>query len=221
MDFLKKLKDLVGEREEAPPQKVEPLEEASYKPSFNKLGSRLSNNNKPDYFSEEGLHPEDTFLRNISHIESSGGKNLEHKEIESGLHKGTAAIGRYGIMPKTAKDISGMLKNKQSMLKMHLGDNYSDPEVEELSKLDDKEVVKLVANNPKLEQRLARYLATRIGLMEGDELDKAYRWNMGHNIKKVDIDPKSRDEHQYIRKYKQLIEKSLGKAKAPKDDEEV
>lgn len=45
------------------------------------------------------------FLDAIKQVESSGGKNLNHPVIESGIHAGQSAIGSYGLMPNTIKEI--------------------------------------------------------------------------------------------------------------------
>jgi hypothetical protein len=48
----------------------------------------------------------DQFLSLISQLESSGGKNLAHKTIESGIHAGDTAIGQYGLMPNTIEEMA-------------------------------------------------------------------------------------------------------------------
>lgn len=45
------------------------------------------------------------FLHFISQLESSGGKNLEHKPIKSGMHSGDAAEGQYGVLPNTMEEL--------------------------------------------------------------------------------------------------------------------
>jgi hypothetical protein len=42
-------------------------------------------------------------LRAIAAIESSNGKNLDHKTLVKGMHQGTKAGGRWGLMPSTVK----------------------------------------------------------------------------------------------------------------------
>ena len=44
------------------------------------------------------------YARITSMIESSGGKNLKHKKMTSGIHEGDSAQGQYGIMPNTAEE---------------------------------------------------------------------------------------------------------------------
>jgi hypothetical protein len=45
------------------------------------------------------------FLKNIMDIESSGGKDVDHRIITSGIHKGDAAQGKYGLMPNTIEEL--------------------------------------------------------------------------------------------------------------------
>jgi len=44
-------------------------------------------------------------LRALSSVESAFGSNMNHALILTGIHAGTAAGGRYGIMPKTARPV--------------------------------------------------------------------------------------------------------------------
>lgn len=45
------------------------------------------------------------FLYYISQLESSGGQNTDHPVMESGIHKGDSAQGKYGVMPKTMDEL--------------------------------------------------------------------------------------------------------------------
>ena len=45
------------------------------------------------------------FLQAMSMLESSGGKNLNHKTIKRGIHAGDAATGQYGLMPNTIDEM--------------------------------------------------------------------------------------------------------------------
>lgn len=47
----------------------------------------------------------------LSNVESSGGKNLNHEMISSGIHAGDRAGGHYGLMPLTVKMVIGMTPN--------------------------------------------------------------------------------------------------------------
>lgn len=63
------------------------------------------------------------FLHYISQLESSGGKNLEHKQIENGLHAGDVAEGQYGMMPNTMEELSK--RNPSSLTKESTPDDYA------------------------------------------------------------------------------------------------
>lgn len=197
-DVVNNLKNYVElpdeEAVEALPTPIEPKENR-----FERIQKKLN-----EYKTEFGKHPQDQFLSKIKHLESSGGTNIDHKTMESGLHEGTAAIGRWGQMPKSVKQIATSLANPESLLTKAMGTGFDDPEVRELAGLPDEEITERLLSNPKLEKRVARYMATRLDQMEGDELDKAFRWNMGSNIPKANIDPEKRLENSYIRKFLKL-----------------
>ena len=45
------------------------------------------------------------FLHYIKQLETSGGTNLDHKPIKSGIHAGDVAQGEYGVMPNTMEEL--------------------------------------------------------------------------------------------------------------------
>jgi hypothetical protein len=112
-------------------------------------------------------HPMDGFLARISHLESSGGKNTQHKSIDYGLHSGTTAIGEYGLMPLTARDIARKSKNAFLFTLRNRG-------AADIANLlsEDKEMAKEVARE--CAQRLYRRF-------RGDEARMAWAWRMGPN----------------------------------------
>lgn len=56
-------------------------------------------------------------LQRISIMESSGGKNKEHAEVKTGIHKGTSSVSAFGLMPKYIKEVAEKFKPlKNSML---------------------------------------------------------------------------------------------------------
>lgn len=118
------------------------------------------------------------FLEKMSMIESSGGKNLNHNRMPAGIHKDTAAIGEYGLMPQTAMEIS----NRAGGI----------PELEGMDKHQVEEYLKL---NPEVAERLAQTMASRL-LQKNDSESANYMWEMGHNRKpskeKVEAHPRTR-----------------------------
>lgn len=47
----------------------------------------------------------DVYLKKLAFLESSYGKLNRHRTVVRGIHSGTSAIGFWGIMPLTAKDL--------------------------------------------------------------------------------------------------------------------
>jgi len=136
-----------------------------------------------------------SFLKNIEQIESSGGENTNHPEIESGIHTGHSAIGRYGLMPNTIKEII----NRERIA----GKNQ--PIYDLLEELDPNELKDFIEQSPELETQLAKSLATRVlGKTGGDEEKAAYAWNMGHNLSPEQIQSRDYKSSPYVQKFQTL-----------------
>lgn len=105
------------------------------------------------------------FLEKMSQIESSGGQDLDHPVITDpkSIHSGTKAIGEYGLMPLTAKEMDS-----------RFGTN-------ELKGMDKFEAQKYLEQNPELVERLAKSMASRLVAKEGEGEDSNYMWQHGHN----------------------------------------
>lgn len=133
---------------------------------------------------------EDRFLKIIGQIESSGGKNFRHKEIDSGMHKGHSAAGTYGLMPNTIREIVNRSK---------------DENLNNLLQKDPQSLKQSVESNPELEQKLARILADHVlNKQMGDEEKAAYSWFMGHNKSPERIEKENYKDHFYVDRYNKL-----------------
>lgn len=106
----------------------------------------------------------DKFLRSIAHIESNNGRNINHAVMQTGQHKGTAAFGKWGLMPLT---IYGLV--------------YQHPEEKRFKWLKGYGVHEITKHvTPELELLLARRLARNLlYLSNGNETLAAYRWYNG------------------------------------------
>lgn len=130
------------------------------------------------------------FLKKIAQIESSGGLNLNHRSMKQGIHKGTAAIGKYGLMPLTIKDI----------IKRRLLAKKDVPSG--LTNIPKNNIQDYIEQNPTVEQDLAEQLAERLLLKhKGNELAAAYAWNMGSNLKPTDISQVNLATSPYVQKF--------------------
>lgn len=132
----------------------------------------------------------DNFLNVISMNESSGGKNLNHKQIKEGLHAGDSAVGQYGLMPNTIKEMA------TRMGKDHPMSIYS--------KMDNKAVADSLKKNPGHEKEIAKFMANHLhDKFGGDENKMAYSWFQGHNLTNDHFNTSHKDymNHDYVQKY--------------------
>lgn len=137
------------------------------------------------------------FLSLIGQLESSGGKNVAHRTIASGMHSGDNAFGTYGLMPNTTK----MVANKLNRL------NKLDEDTQPLYNLPKDEINQYMDAHPNAEEKAANFLARNIlARMHGDELKSAYAWNQGSELKPEQITPEMMQNSQYVQRYKALQE---------------
>jgi len=105
-------------------------------------------------------------------MESRDGADIDHDVMTKGMHKGTSAMGEYGLMPKTAQD---MAKNSKEPLDQ-IVKNANPTQVEEILK-----------GNPQAYERYVdKYLDKAVG-RSPDPVDAAVRWHGGVNMKNSDV----------------------------------
>lgn len=130
-------------------------------------------------------------LKKISQLESSGGTNINHDLIQSGIHSGDSAIGQYGLMPNTIEEIArrNQMKDVLAIPREELSNKFT----------------------PEMENQVARKLAELVLKRSGgNEEQAAYRWNMGHNMPSRKITPEALDQSRYIQRYR-MLQQLLGK----------
>lgn len=132
----------------------------------------------------------DSFLNNISQIESGGGKYMNHKEVTTGLQKGQTAIGRYGLLPNTVDEIAN---------------GSSDPKIKSLLDMSGKEKKTALESNPDLERKVASTLAQKVLSNQGGDQEKAaYTWLNGHNLTPQQVEDRDYQNSDYVQKFKKL-----------------
>lgn len=135
------------------------------------------------------------FLKIISMIESSGGKNTEHPEIQGGIHEGSRAMGSYGLMPNTVQEMAKRMKLSGSI----------DPNLQQFANLPPEQMKEQLT--PDVEQAYARALAERaLQRQAGDEEKAAYSWLYGHNLKPEQVQERGYAEDPYVKKYQHYRE---------------
>ena len=136
------------------------------------------------------------FLSKIEQIESSGGKDTDHPVItKDNLQQGTKAIGRYGLMPNTIKELVNRRRIRGTV----------SPEMKDVSQMDPESMKSYIEANPGLEDTFANDLANHVVQKQQGDPDKmAYSWQMGHNLQPDEITPEVLDSSDYVQKYRRL-----------------
>lgn len=142
--------------------------------------------------SDFGSEPIDRFLWNIMQVESSGGKNTNHRRMASGMHKGHKAAGRWGLMPHSVNEMLNRMQNS--------GD--SNPALEQMRGMNSQELDSHFKDNPKHELGIARYMANHAMERQGNDTNRAaYSWLMGHNKSYAQHPDYHIDNHYYVKRY--------------------
>ena len=114
------------------------------------------------------------FLKKISMLESSGGKDIEHDRMLTGLQAGDKAIGEYGLMPNTLVELAKRYPSDTS------------------SALPKEGLEMNMVINPQFEETMAGtmadYLKNKRGLSDDEA---AAAWEAGHNKPAKELDLKS------------------------------
>lgn len=141
------------------------------------------------------------FLEKIKQIESSGGKDFSHDEIQSGIHAGTSAAGNFGIMPNTATELVGRMERVGPL-----------PQgLEQLKTMPPDQIKSFIETNPDQEKQLAEYLAGHVlDKQQGDEEKAAYSWQYGHNLTPDKLQKRPYKDSDYVKKFNNL-KKLMGK----------
>lgn len=159
-----------------------------------------------EYRSDFGENENDNFLNAIQGIESSFGTDTEHPVVDKGIHKGDAAIGRFGLMPNTVRDIANKLKNReQTQLGQSIPQKATFPRVEALSNAPESAIREELSRDEALERLIARLLAKDVlERQQGNEDKAAYSWTMGHNRNPANIADEDLKNSNYVNKFKQI-----------------
>jgi hypothetical protein len=136
----------------------------------------------------------DNFLNAISQIESSGGQNIDHPAVRSGIQAGQQAMGDYGLMPNTIQELNNRARLNNTLTPQMAAATRNPASVED---------------NPQLQQQYASQLADRVLSKYHDPRMAAYAWNQGHNLSPQEIQDRDYMNHPYVQKFSKIW-KSLG-----------
>lgn len=167
------------------------------------------------------------FKRIISQLESSGGKNTKHATMKTGMHKGSTAIGQYGLMPLTIRDIAQMRVRKGQADEL-------DQQIANMSVEQAKQAIpKLISENSPEYEKYADTLSEHVLGRYGDMEKAAVAWNQGHysspeKIQQIINSPKTEHQANYIPRFRRaaemvgnqpMVEKALATTKGIMQDD--
>lgn len=136
------------------------------------------------------------FLSDMSQLESSGGRNTDHRLMTGGMHAGERAVGQYGLMPKTIDEMAGRLE-KEGELPGDIADMRET--------LPPQEFAELISKDPDAEQLMADRLYDHVNKrFAGDEEKMSYGWEMGHNTNPRQLSSAAVEAHPRTEKFRKL-----------------
>lgn len=151
----------------------------------------------------------------IAQAESSGGKNLNHKTMESGMHRGHTAGGPWGLMPNTVEFIVQNLDKEQAISNVY-------PQLYHMTKTPEntdkyhKELTGMINSSPMMSFKLASTLYNHLhNVHEGDKHNITHSWLHGATGTKRQVrrgGPESVKEHPYVQRvhqHKENLKKAL------------
>lgn len=152
------------------------------------------------------------FLNKIKQIESSGGKDFNHPVVTAeNLQQGDRAIGRYGLMPNTVKELVNRRRLRGTV----------SPDMLTLSEMHPDQMKEHLEANPELEDQLANDLSTHVIQKQGgDEEKAAYSWIQGHNMNPEKITPDTLNQSNYVQKFRRVSDALKPKKQNNEEDQE-
>lgn len=148
------------------------------------------------------------FLSRIAQIESQNGQNMNHPQIQGGIHTGDQAIGRYGLMPNTVSEVLNRMRMQGTIT----------PELQQIQAMQHPEMKALLEKNPQLEDQIAQSLAQRVLTRQPDDTSAAYSWHSGTNLTPEQIAARPIQNNDYVKKYNELKNKPADEADEEDDD---
>lgn len=151
---------------------------------FNKLMEEMAG--QKDYVTD---YPKLNTLDAIAQVETGGGKYMQHAPVQGAMHKGSSAIGKYGMMPTTIKETE-----------------------KELAGLSDAEIRKKISQDPELESKVASKYYDRLRQQLGTNDPEAigYGWLQGITGAKKDLNEgKDIGEHWHVKKIRNAYSNPL------------
>lgn len=135
-------------------------------------------------------------LKAIKMVESSGGKDTNHAMVSHGLNANTKAVGSYGLMPITIKEVVSKHPD--------LSQKYRD-----IAAADKHEIPALMEKYPKIEKEVAGALYDHLAKDLGHDPSKiGFAWLNGKTgAMRAIKSGQNIDEHWHVKKVKKAFDK--------------
>lgn len=155
------------------------------------LGTNITNREIKNKMADKKAHIQH-FLNKISSVESSNGTNMDHPQLQHGIHTGDSAIGRYGLMPNTVMEVLNRMRMNGTMT----------PELIPLRNMDHNTLKSTLEAHPELEDKIANVLANKVIDNQPNDDMAAYSWHQGHNLTPEKIQQAQYENNDYVKKFK-------------------
>lgn len=136
------------------------------------------------------------FKKLISFLESSSGKDTDHKLMASGIHRGTSAMGEYGMMPNTA----------QHMARVNIRDKKSTPLDEVVANIDPSQIEEVLSSNPNKTKEYVNAYMDRVLNSSNSMKDAATKWMAGPNASEKTMDRVDKNNPGRLDKLRQFMD---------------
>lgn len=137
-------------------------------------------------------------------LESSFGLDTKHVPVNSPMHQGDRAVGRFGLMPKTLADIIRKGNNPQAEVFSQLTDEEK-AFAKQYKKLTPKQLAELAKKDPKFEESVARQLAKEVLFKNKGDVERAtYAWEHGHNRTPDSIPDDLLERSDRVRRFRKI-----------------
>ena len=151
-----------------------------------------------------------TLKQIFSQLETSGGKNINHKTITKGIHKDDTAIGEYGLMPKSI----------QTQARRNIRDGVATPLDYAIADTDSKSVTEMIKRNPEAEKYYAETMMKRsLNAAKGDPKDAYFKWVYGDEANLEEVKP--RDTNNIEKRFSKVLDYLAPMSKAPEKTFEI
>jgi len=137
-----------------------------------------------------------SFKKLISAMESSDNPDVKHPPVKKGVNKGDTAIGQYGLMPNTIRELANRAEKSGQ-------ETISDDIIQSSSNLQIEDMLK---NRPELMDLYVNRLMKHVMDKSKNNPEEAYlRWLYGHNLPDNRIQRLKKSDDKTMKRMRDII----------------